>query len=228
VWAAIPRVLSTRVPHDHLAPRAALAAVREGREANLAVVRRDQGLTLEIDRWWQGQDRPTHQIMAAHLPMLVHPTAQSALVAGVGAGQTPERFTFHGGLRRLDAVDIEPAVFDLIEGHFASGWMRDPRVRLLREDGRGYLMHGSTRYDVVSLEVGQISRPGVAAFYTLEMYRAVRGQLAPGGIVSRFVRSWRPSWPSSRMRRSGTTPASCCCWDRPIARRAWMWTGWSR
>lgn len=187
VWFVVPRLLPTRIPADHLAPRAALVAVREGREANLAVVQREDAKVLEINRWWQGQDAPTHQIVAAHLPMLLHPNPVRVLVVGVGAGQTPERFTWHATLQHLDAVDIEPAVFSVLAEHFASDWMRDPRVRLLREDGRSYLLHGSAKYDVISLEVGQISRPGVATFYTRELYEAACARLAPGGLVSQFV-----------------------------------------
>lgn len=186
-WLAIPAVFPTRVPADFLADRASLVAYREGFEANLAVVRRDTGvLVLEIDRWWQGQDRKTHQVMAAHLPMMLHTKPKRVLLVGVGAGQTPERFTMHP-IERLDCVDIEPRVFELVRANFANGWMADPRVRLLPLDGRNYLMHTAGRYDVISLEVGQLFRPGVASFYTLDFYRRARERLAPGGILAQFV-----------------------------------------
>ena len=64
---------------------------------------------LEIDRWWQGQDRRTHQIMAAHVPMICHPEPQRVLVVGVGAGQTPARFLMYD-VDGVDCVDIEPGV----------------------------------------------------------------------------------------------------------------------
>jgi len=185
-WFAIPRVLGMRVPADFLANGGELVAMREGLEANVAVVRREARLSLEIDRWWQGEARRTHQIMAAHLPMLLHPHPRRVVVVGVGAGLTPSRFLMHGP-ERLDCVDIEPAVFDIIGPYFGGAWMADPRVRLVAADGRGFLMHSSGTWDVVSLEVGQLFRPGVAAFYTEEFYRRVRDRLAPGGLVSQFV-----------------------------------------
>jgi spermidine synthase len=141
---------------------------------------------LESDRWWQGQDRKTHQIVAAHLPMLLHPDPRRVLVVGAGAGQTPSRITLYP-IERLDCVDIEPAVFDVIRPHFDSAWMADPRVRLLRADGRNYLTHTAERYDIISLEVGQIFRPGVAGFYTEDFYRQARQRLRPGGVLSQFV-----------------------------------------
>ena len=185
-WLAIPRLLPTRLPADFLAAREILVDYREGLEANLAVVRKQRALQLEADRWWQGQDRKTHQIMAAHLPMLLHPRPQRVLVVGVGAGQTPGRI-LHYRPERLDCVDIEPAVFDLVRRHFPSHWMDDPRVRLLREDGRNYIAHTGARYDVIALEVGQVFRPGAAAFYSTDFYRRARARLEPGGLVSQFV-----------------------------------------
>jgi spermidine synthase len=185
-WLATPAVLGTRLPHDFLAEGAEVLAVREGRMSNLAVVRNDGVKLLEIDRLWQGQDARTHQVVAGHLPMLLHPNPRRVLVVGVGAGQTPSRMTLHG-IERLDAVDIEPAVFDLIRAHFDPGWLDDPRVRAIDDDGRSFVAHARESYDVISLELGQPFRPGVGAFYTTDFYRLARARLAPGGLLSQFV-----------------------------------------
>jgi len=139
-----------------------------------------------IDRLWQGQDQKTHQIVAAHLPMLLHPRPRRVLVVGIGSGQTSSRFLDYD-IERLDCVDIEPAVFDLVRRHFDARWMSDPRVRLISEDGRNHLLHTDARYDLISLEVGQIFRPGTASFYTVDFYRRARERLAPGGLLSQFV-----------------------------------------
>jgi spermidine synthase len=122
---------------------------------------------------------------------------------GVGAGQTPSRFLFHP-IEGLDCVEIEPAVFDVVRDHFAGGaeievgdteadtgprrhWMDDPRVRLLNEDGRSFLAHKAARYDLISLELGQVFRPSVAPFYNLELYANARERLRQGGILSLFI-----------------------------------------
>jgi spermidine synthase len=185
-WLALPRLLATRIPQDLLAARHELIDYREGREANLAVISRQGTLQLEADRWWQGQDRKTHQVLAAHVPLLVHPAPRRVLIVGVGAGQTPASALTHP-IERLDCVDIEPAVFDLVRARFEHAWMDDPRVHLIGEDGRSYVAHTAERYGVIALEVGQPSRPGVASFYTADFYALARARLAPGGLLSQFV-----------------------------------------
>jgi len=186
LWLWIPSALHTRIPADFLHGGSALVDVREGMTSNVAVNRVDGVLQLKIDRWWQGENRRTHQIMAAYVPLAVHPAPRRVLVVGAGAGQTANRFLL-GGVEKLDCVDIEPVVFDLIREHFDTGWLADPRVRLVRDDGRNFLMCTAERYDIISLELGQIFRPGVASFYTADFYAHARAHLAPGGVVCQFV-----------------------------------------
>ncbi len=185
-WIAIPRALPTRIPHDHLSGDARLVDVAEGLTSNVAVIQGAGFLRMEIDRLWQGESRKNHQCLAAHIPMLLHPAPRRALVVGAGAGQTPARFLMHD-IEHLDCVDIEPAVFDMIREHFDARWMSDPRVRIVSDDGRSFLAHTPATYDVISLEAGQIHRPGVANFYTRDFYEAARARLNPGGMLSQFL-----------------------------------------
>src|SRR5262245_17314521 len=197
VWAALPLLSGTRLPADWLAHGGELVDYREGLEANVAVIRRGDSLNLEIDRLWQGTDAKAHQIVAAHVPALLHPRPRRVLVVGVGAGQTADRFLMHD-VAALDCVDVEPAVFDLIRPHFGGAWMDDPRVRLIRADGRSVLSHSTERYDLISLELGQLWRPGVASFYSVDFYRRARERLEPGGLLAQFVPL--PSLPLPQLR----------------------------
>ena len=143
-------------------------------------------MVLQIDRLWQGRDARNHQVVAAHVPALLHPDPRRVCVVGLGVGQTASRFLMHGA-ERLDCVDIEPALFAFVREHFDAAWLDDPRVRVIGDDGRTFVAHGRELYDLVSIEVGQTFRPGAAAFYTREFYRAVHGRLADGGLVAQFV-----------------------------------------
>ncbi len=183
IAAFLPR---TRVPADFLAPAPELVAYAEGQAATLAAVRRGDDLALQIDRLWQGRLRKNHQIMAAHVPMLLHPDPRRVAVIGVGVGQTASRFLLHD-VERLDCVDIEPAIFPFIGAHFAAGWLQDPRVHAVADDGRTFIAHGRETYDIISIEVGQTFRPGVESFYTREFYAQARERLREGGLLAQFV-----------------------------------------
>ena len=185
-WALLPRMLPASLPDDYLRGSGSLLAVREGYGATLSVVRREGDRVLLIDRLWQGRDRKNHQIMAAHVPALLHPSPRRVLVIGLGVGQTAGRFLLHDP-ERVDCVDIEPTLFPFVRENFASAWMDDPRVHAIPDDGRTYTAHTDRTYDLISIEVGQVFRPGVDAFYTRRFYRDARARLAPGGLAAQFV-----------------------------------------
>ncbi len=187
VWLSIPYVTATHLPADFLAGRHELIDFREGINSNLAVVRESNNdIQLTIDRMWQGKDRKNHQILAAHVPMLLHQHPKEILVIGMGVGQTASRFLLYD-MTRLDCVDIEGELFELVRKHFESSWMDDERVRFIIEDGRNYLAHTNSKYDIISIEVGQTFRPGLASFYTVDFYRYARNKLNDNGIVCQFV-----------------------------------------
>lgn len=185
-WFLIPALGATRLPADYLAAGGRLVDFAEGHGSSLAAVRTEGQLTLEIDNLWQGSDGKGHQIMAAHVPALLHPNPRQVLVIGAGVGQTAGRFLLHG-IERLDCVDIEPEIFPFIARNFPAAWITDPRVRLVPDDGRTFVAHARERYDIISVEVGQVFRPGVDAFYTREFYRDARDRLQPGGLIAQFV-----------------------------------------
>ncbi len=186
IYLGIPHYTQTQIPADFIGEGRDLIAYREGYGANLAVVQRDGDLELEIDRWWQGGTKKTHQIMAAHVPMLLHPDPKRVIVVGIGTGQTANRFLMYP-IDQLACVDIEPTLFPFIRQHFETDWMRDPRVQIISEDGRNYLRHTAATYDIISLELGEISRPGVAFFYTIDFYQRARQRLLSGGYLVQFV-----------------------------------------
>ena len=186
LWCAIPVITGTHLPKDFLAGENKLVDFREGINAHLTVVKRDNINVLEINRLWQGEQLKSHQIMAAHIPMIMHAAPKNVAVIGVGVGQTASRFLYYD-IDRLDCIDIEPELFDIIRKYFNANWLDDPRVNVIVEDGRNYFAGTNRKYDLVSIEIGQMFRPSLASFYTEDFYRVIREKMNPGGIICQFV-----------------------------------------
>ncbi len=186
LWLGLPLLLGNRLPAGFLGRSGTLLDYVEGHSATLSTVDVEGVVRLEIDNLWQGIDTKGHQIMAAHLPALLHAAPQDVLVIGVGVGQTAGRFLDHG-INSLDCVDIEPAIFPFIDRNFPAARLRDQRVNLVADDGRTFTAHTDRQYDIISVEVGQLFRPGVDVFYTREFYEDARNRLRSGGLVAQFV-----------------------------------------
>ncbi len=185
-WMAIPWLYRTQLPQTYLSTEGELVDFREGRNANVSVVKKGAVMHLEINRMWQGQSIKNHQVFAAHIPAMLHPKPEQVLVIGLGTGQTAGAFLSHP-ITRLDCLEIEDGLIDLIKLHFAANWMDDPRVHTLIEDGRNFVANTPQRYDIISIEVGQIYRPRIAAFYTLDFYQRLIPKLNPDGMVCQFM-----------------------------------------
>jgi len=186
LWLGISLTSGTRLPADFLAPKQAMIEFAEGLSAFVAVVTKGGSKTLEIDRMWQGIDEKGHQILAAHIPMILHQDPQRVLVIGMGTGQTASRFLMYG-IKRLDCVDIEKKLPGILQRHFDAAWLNDPRTHIVTDDGRNFTAYTNGSYDVVSIEVGQSFRPHIAAFYTVDFYRDVKKRLSKNGLACQFV-----------------------------------------
>jgi hypothetical protein len=87
-------------------------------------------------------------------------------------------------------VDVNRTVFGFAP-HFLAvnhGVARDPRARLVVDDGRNYLLTTAERYDVVTSEPMPPHHAGVVNLYSREYYELARNRLTPGG----FVVQWLP------------------------------------
>lgn len=136
-------------------------------------------------------DMPT-QILAGALPMALHPEAGArpldVAVIGFGSGVTVGA-ALQFPLRRLEVVEIEPAVVEaarLFRGvnHAAHD---DARVHTLHEDGRNFLLATPAQYDVIISEPSNPWMSGVASLFTKEYFASARARLAPGGVFLQWV-----------------------------------------
>ena len=149
-------------------------------------------------------------IYAAAYPAAV--PSPRVLVIGVGGGfdvLTALRY----GASSVTGVEINGATVDILtrayEGYFRR-WVSDPRVRLVRAEGRHFLATTPEPYDVIQLS-GVDSYSGTAAaahvfsenyLYTSEAFDLYLSRLSEGGILNVM----RLEWPLPReMLRALTT-----------------------
>ena len=147
--------------------------------------------------------RPVWRYMAVegHLPALLSREPKRALVLCVGTGITLGAVASHPGIVSIDAVDLSEGVMQGLP-YFAAengrAW-EDPRVRLVRQDGRHFLELGGEPYDAITLEPPPPIVAGSAHLYSLEFYRACLRRLAPGGVVAQWLPLHSQSLESARM-----------------------------
>ncbi len=164
---------------------------RDGRASTVSVTEVGPHRYLRVNGKTEGSttvDMPT-QALVGHLALLTHPDPRDVLVIGLGTGVSAGAVARHG-IRRLDVVEIEPAVveaagrfFGDVNGHV----LLDPRVRTIIADGRNFILTTADRYDAIISEPSNPWISGVASLFSREFFQLARERLRPGGIMVQWV-----------------------------------------
>ena len=132
----------------------------------------------------------TTQKLQAHIPLLLHPDPKLVMQVGLGSGETAHSILHHP-IERLDGIDISPEVIQA-GPHFDElneAVYQDPRVRIIIEDARNYVVATTERYDLILNDSVHPLFRGSSDLYARDYFRDCRERLAEGGMMS----SWFPT-----------------------------------
>jgi SAM-dependent methyltransferase len=125
------------------------------------------------------------------LPYRLRPEAERVVVVGAGTGNDVAA-ALRSGVRRVDAVEIDPAILWLGKLYHPEHPYSDPRVTAVVDDARNFLRTTKTSYDLIVFGLldshtllSHTSSIRLDSYvYTIEALREARARLAPGGVLS--------------------------------------------
>jgi spermidine synthase len=165
-----------------------LIAVRNSVYGNLVLAGREGSATLyENGLAVITVPDPQAAEEAVHYALLQHPSPESLLLIGGGINGSLAEALKHPSLRRVDYVELDPAILDLAEKYFSSSWstvLKDPRVRVHPVDGRLFLKTTGAAFDVIIVSLPDPQTAQLNRFYTLEFFQEAARKLRPGGVLS--------------------------------------------
>ena len=155
------------------------------------VVRIADNHVLYTNGKFQGNDsgEVSAQRRFAHVPSLFVHQETRALVVGLGTGTTLGTIAAYP-YEHIDVAEISPAIVEAAGRFFerpSRGALRDPRVRLIMNDGRNVLLVARDPYDLVTIELTSVWFAGAASLYSQEFYRLVSSRLTDGGVLQQWV-----------------------------------------
>lgn len=129
------------------------------------------------------------QLTLGHLPMLMHANPRKVLVVGLGTGMTLGAVSVHPGLEALTLVEIEPNVLGAARtfGRYNHEVLDDPKLEIVFNDGRNFLMTTSAGYDVITADPIHPWTQGAGYLYTAEYFQTAARHLLPGGVVCQWL-----------------------------------------
>lgn len=124
-------------------------------------------------------------------PYQFHPKPRKVLVVGAGTGNDVASALRHG-VERVDAVEIDPGIYELGLRHHPEKPYDSRSVRVIIDDARAYLRRTSETYDLIVYGLldshtlfSTMNSLRLDNFvYTVESFREARHRLNPGGMVA--------------------------------------------
>ena len=186
ITIAIPRAKLQRIQ-----PGENLLYYEEDSSASVAVVERFGVKTLKVNG---REEVPTTYNalrtfhMLGHLPLMLHRNPKQTLVVSFGAGVASGAVAEHD-IRQIDIVEIHHETIDASNSFLEENQsvLSDPRVNLIVDDGRNYLLRTSKQYDVITSDATHPLGGDSWVLYTKEFYKLCRDRLAPDGMMVQWL-----------------------------------------
>lgn len=186
------------VRFDPVADGESLLQVWEGSAGTVAVLRVRDELKIKVNNYYTlgGTASAELERLQGYLPLLLHERPRSVYMLGLGTGISA------GGalsypietLRVTELLDDVAAASEQYFGEYNNNLFYDPRVRVIREDGRNYLRGSSEHFDVIISDLFVPWNAGTGNLYALEHYQEVAAHLREHGLFMQ----WLPAYQLTR------------------------------
>lgn len=131
------------------------------------------------------------QIMAGHLPLLVHRNPKDVLVVGLASGISVGSVATHP-VESIKVVEIEAAIVPaarLFHEHNGAV-LDDPRVSLSINDARNELQFNTATYDVIVSEPSNPWMTVASNLFTEDYFRIAKARLRSDGVFAQWIQTY--------------------------------------
>ncbi len=131
-------------------------------------------------------------VMAASLPLALHPAPEHIAVIGWGSGLTTHTLLGSKAPKVVDTIEIEAAMHAGAEG-FGNRVLRayiDPRSQLHVDDARTFFAAGQKKYDIIVSEPSNPWVSGVSSLFTRQFYRFLTRHLEQDGVLIQWMQTY--------------------------------------
>lgn len=136
-------------------------------------------------------------VMAASLPLALHPAPERIAVIGWGSGLSTHTLLGSRVPKVVDTVEIEASMHTGAEG-YGNRVLRayiDPRSQLHIDDARTFFSTGKKKYDVIVSEPSNPWVSGVSSLFTRQFYSFLAKHLEQNGLLVQWMQTYELSDP---------------------------------
>lgn len=126
--------------------------------------------------------------LLGHLPPILRPDAQNALVLSFGNGIATGTLNTHD-IPVIDAVDLSREMIEAAQLYSEENYdvLSSDRLRLHVEDARNFLLQSDEQYDIITTDATHPANASSWALFTEEFYELVRNRLSEDGVFMQWL-----------------------------------------
>lgn len=173
-------------------PGSTLREVRAGRMATVSVTESPDGQrTLFVNNRFQmgGTAATIPELRHAHIPLLLHPAPQRALVLGLGTGITLSACAVYPSLK-TEGVELLPEVVAVMPQFFpnpTNSPLHATNITIYTADARKFIRETTNHYDVIIADLFHPAADGAAFLYTREHFQRIESRLSVNGLFCQWL-----------------------------------------
>ncbi len=203
--AADPRALASGVFRHglfELAEGTDVKFLRDGKTATVAFYQQGSvgtiatngkpDASIELSASGIPTDDEYTMVMAASLPLALHPAPERVAVIGWGSGLSTHTLLGSKVPKVVDTIEIEASMHTGAEG-FGNRVLRayiDGRSQLHVDDARTFFAAGQKRYDVIVSEPSNPWVSGVSSLFTRQFYQFLTKHLNQDGVLIQWMQTY--------------------------------------
>ena len=128
-------------------------------------------------------------VIAAALPLALHPGARVAANIGMGSGLTSSTLLASAALERVDTIEIEAKMVEAARRFMprVERTYRDPRSHIVIDDAKTYFSSRHEKYDIIVSEPSNPWVSGVASLFSVEFYDLIARYLKDDGLLVQWL-----------------------------------------
>lgn len=171
--------------------------------------------------------------LLGHLPPLLRPEAQNALMISFGNGIASGAMATHP-VPRIHAIELVAEQVEAAQLYRAENRavLERPGFQVTIEDGRNYLLRSDERYDIITADATHPINSSSWALFTREFYTMVQGRLADDGVFVQWlpfhdlaesdyrdiIRTFQSVFPHTTLWYTGATHSFLVATPQPLTR----------
>lgn len=165
---------------------------KEGRNATLSLVKMGSIKNIFIDGMLSASfPHPESYEPAAHWPLLASTEPNQVLIIGdTSLGLLKEALKHRP--KQIDYVVLDNAFLKLVKPYLEKedlSALKDPVVHIHYADARAFIRNNKNKYDVVIMNIQEVSNLKTNRFFTKEFYNQIKSKLNPNALLGLSVAS---------------------------------------